>query len=316
MLLYPPEGGRIMTQSKLNIRDHEWFDYYERFSYFSAGAVRDGCQPRIMEHEDPPGKAIVLVHGLTDSPYFMTAIGDYFFHNLGYDVYLPLLHCHGLKEPKGMEGVKLEEWKANVNFAVDTAASRAGHVAVGGLSTGGTLSFYTAVNNRKITGALYLFSAALDLASGIAGELKERILRTFLADILDMKDNNKPLIGVNPYRYARIDLDGAQELSRLIKETDALTRKFSPKKPFSKTVFAAHSESDTTASITGIEDLEKISQPGRFTFFRIPGALGVAHASVVLKDPIYAADAADGEEPLEKANPQFPDMMEATAAVS
>jgi esterase/lipase len=44
----------------------------------------------------------VLIHGLTDSPYFMTAIGEYFFGNLGYNVYLPLLQCHGLKEPKGV----------------------------------------------------------------------------------------------------------------------------------------------------------------------------------------------------------------------
>jgi alpha-beta hydrolase superfamily lysophospholipase len=153
-----------MNQSTPKARDHEWLDYYQRFQYFSAEAVRDGCHPRIMEHDQPTQKAIVLVHGLTDSPYFMTAIGDYFFRSLGYEVYLPLLQCHGLKEPRGMEGVGLDEWKANVNFAGDVAASKASHVSIGGLSTGGTLSLYTAVNNHKITGTLYLFSAALDLA--------------------------------------------------------------------------------------------------------------------------------------------------------
>ena len=158
-----------MNPSASKARDHEWLDYYERFPYFSAEAVRDGCHPRIMEHEGPTAKAIVLIHGLTDSPYFMTAIGDYFFRNLGYNVYLPLLQCHGLKEPKGMEGVTLDEWKANVNFAVDIAASKAHQVSIGGLSTGGALSFYTAVKNPKINGTLYLFSAALDLAGGISG---------------------------------------------------------------------------------------------------------------------------------------------------
>jgi alpha-beta hydrolase superfamily lysophospholipase len=174
------KGESIMNPSALNARDHEWLDYYERFNYFSVGAVRDGCQPRIMEHQHSPEKAIVLVHGLRDSPYFMTAIGHYFFEKLGYNVYLPLLHCHGLREPKGMEGVKLDEWKANVNFAVDTAKSKAPLVAIGGLSTGGALSFYTAVKNPAITGTLYLFSAALDLVGGpggVAGEAAERILR-------------------------------------------------------------------------------------------------------------------------------------------
>src|SRR5262245_61335817 len=171
-----------MNQSTPKARDHQWLEYYEHFPYCSAEAVRDGCQPRIMEHQEPTGRAVVLVHGLTDSPYFMTAIGDYFFSVLGYNVYLPLLHCHGLKEPQGMEGVKLDEWKANVNFAADIAASKADQVAIGGLSTGGTLSFYTAVQNQKITGTLYLFSAALALVGGMGGfvgDLKERLLRTF-----------------------------------------------------------------------------------------------------------------------------------------
>jgi pimeloyl-ACP methyl ester carboxylesterase len=258
-----------MNQSASKTRDHEWPDYYERVPYFSAEAVRDGCHPRFMEHEAPTAKAIVLIHGLTDSPYFMTAIGEYFFGNLGYNVYLPLLQCHGLKEPNGMEGVKLDEWKANVNFAVDIAASKARQVVIGGLSTGGALSFYTAVKNPKINGTLYLFSAALDLAGGIGGvlgdligdlvgEVKEHLLRTAVADLVDFFDNDKPLIGVNPYGYARMDLDGAWELSKLIKETDTLIHGFNPKEPFAKRVFAAHSESDATANIMGIEDLQKV----------------------------------------------------------
>ena len=112
----------------------------------------------------------------------MTAIADFFFDSLGYNVYLPLLHCHGLKDPKGMEGVKLEEWKSNVAHTIDTAVSKAGCVSIGGLSTGGTLSFYMAATNLKINGTLYLFSAALDLAGGIVGEIKERFLSALMAD--------------------------------------------------------------------------------------------------------------------------------------
>ena len=50
-----------------------------------------------------------------------------------------------------------------------TAASKVENVSIGGLSTGGALSFYTAVNKNDISGALYLFSAALDLAWVAAG---------------------------------------------------------------------------------------------------------------------------------------------------
>jgi len=298
-----------MIQVTPKTRDNEWLDYYDHFQYFAPEVVRDGCHPRIMEHDETT-KAIVLVHGLTDSPHFMTAIGEYFFSKLGYNVYLPLLHFHGLKEPRGMEGVSLQEWKANVNMAIKIAASKVNHVAIGGLSTGGTLSFYAAVKNDKISGALYLFSAALDLAGGIIGDLKEFILRTRLVDILD---KNKPLIGVNPYRYAGMDLDGARELSKLILETDTIIKGFNPKEPFSKRIFAAHSESDSTANIKGIEDLEKVSDPDKFKFFRIPKVTGVSHASLALKYPIYATGTSNRDEPLEKANPQFDEMMNAIA---
>lgn len=287
-------------------RDHEWLDYYGRFSYFSPDNVRDGCYPRILEHPGTERKAVVLVHGLSDSPYFMTAIGEYFFYQLGYNVYIPLLQCHGLKEPDGMEGVELEEWKANVSFAVNAAVSRSGDISIGGLSTGGTLSFYMGAVNPKVNGAVYLFSAALDLAGGpfgITGELKEILLRTFLADLLD---NNQPLIGENPYRYNHIDLDGAAQLARLIGETDSLTGGFSQKFPFPKKVFAAHSECDTTADITAIEKLQNVSVQEQFSFFRIPKDYGVAHASVVLKEPIVH----DGKL-LENANPEFQNMMDA-----
>ena len=76
------------------------------------------------------------------------------------------------------------------------------------------LCFYTAVKNPTINGTVYLFSAALDLAGGIGGvvgelagnllgELKERLLRTPVADLVAFFDSIKPLIGDNPYRRCR-----------------------------------------------------------------------------------------------------------------
>jgi pimeloyl-ACP methyl ester carboxylesterase len=313
---YHSKEKGIMNPSAPEARDHEWLDYYREFPYFSAEAVRDGCYPRIMEHANLAEKAVVLVHGLSDSPYFMTAIGEYFFNNLKYNVYLPLLHTHGLRQPKGMEEVSLNEWKENVNHAVESAKARARQVAIGGLSTGGTLSFYTALTNPDVTGTLYLFSAALDLAGGLVGELKELLLRLpGLANLVELFKTDKPLIGPNPYRYDYIDMDGGRELAKLMQETDGLASGFNEKNPFSKRVFAAHSESDETASITGIEDLQKVAAPDRFTFYRIPKASGVKHASLVLKEPIYASNASAEDDPLEKANPQFQNMMDAIAAL-
>jgi len=302
-----------MTRTTSTARDHEWLAYYERFPYFTANAVRDGCQPRILEHAEPAPKAVVLVHGLTDSPHFMTAIAEFFYGELGYDVYLPLLQCHGLAEPRGMEDVKLEQWKANVSASIAIATARKERpVSIGGLSTGGTLSFYAAANDPRVTGALYLFSAALDLAGGPfgwAGEIKELLARHRL--FVTLFDDRKSLIGRNPFRYEHMDLNGASELAQLMKETDALIAGFRAGPPFQKRVFAAHSEADATADIQGIRDLEAVSLAERFTFFRIPREAEVPHASLVLRDPVCALDTAPGEAPLEEANPHFAEMMAA-----
>jgi len=298
-----------LSDNKVNGR--RWHAYYERFPYLSENAVRDGCHPKVFEHTAPTGKAIVLCHGLTDSPHFLAAIARHFHTALGYNAYLPLLHCHGLKEPRGMEGVELGEWKANVRFAVQAAAEKSARVSIGGLSTGGALSFYMACTKPRITGDLYLFSAALDLAGGplgLIGEIKKWLLSTPFIDALD---SDKPLIGRNPYRYDRMDIDGAKELARLIKETDDLLKGFDAKAPFPKRVFAAHSESDETADIQGIKKLQEKTPPNRFKPFFIQKKVGVPHASLVLEKPIYAPDAAEGEAPLEAANPKFAEMMTA-----
>lgn len=293
----------------------EWQAYYRRFTYFSTDKVREGCHPWLFRQASPSGKAIVLVHGLTDSPYFMKAIARHFYHQLGYDVYLPLLHCHGLKVPGGMKGVDLGEWKANVRFAVQEAAGTSDRVSVGGLSTGGALAFYMACTKPRVNGGVYLFSAALDLAGGpfgLIGEFKEWLLRTPIADLFD---SDKSLIGPNPFRYDHMDIDGAKELARLIKETDDLLKGYDKKTPFPKRVFAAHSESDETADIQGIKKLGEKTAKGNFTSFFIPRAVKVGHAELVLEQPIFASGGPSEAQaaPLEKANPRFADMM---AAVS
>lgn len=288
-----------------------WDEFYHEFSYFNHELVRDGCHPLIFEHDHPNDRAIVLVHGLSDSPYFMSAIGEYFYTQLGYNVYLPLLHCHGLKDPRGMEDVKLEEWVKNVRFAISVAQQTANKISTGGLSMGGALSFYMAATNPDINGELYLFSAALDLAggrNGTLGEVKERLLRTFWPNLLEpILQGEKALIGRNPYRYTYVDLDGAQELARLIKETDTLLKGFKTNAPFWKKVFAAHSESDNTADISGIRELQSLTDPDLFHPYILKKELEVAHASVVLNTPIRDKDNAI----LEQANPKFGEMIEA-----
>ena len=292
----------------------EWFAYYEEFPYFNSEFIREGCHPRIAKHSGSVDQSVVLVHGLTDSPHYMMEIARFFHESLGYNVYIPILQCHGLKQPKGMEGVNVEEWKKNVRFAVEQAALDTPKVSIGGLSTGGTLSVYTASYHASVNGALFLFSAALDLAGGLLGEVKERILRTPLVDFVDAEDRNRSLIGENPYRYNRIDKGAARQLAYLMKEIDRMIKKRNLGNLLNIPAFAAHSESDTTASIEGIKKLKALYTSQKFTFQSFPKKMEVSHASLVLKHPIYKKGQYGIGEPLEKANPFFDDMMESIRA--
>jgi len=39
-----------MTPTNLTSKN-EWLGYYEKFKYFLSDKIREGCYPRIMEHE-------------------------------------------------------------------------------------------------------------------------------------------------------------------------------------------------------------------------------------------------------------------------
>jgi esterase/lipase len=279
----------------------EWNRYYSHFNQPET-SVREGCHPLIFQHGDRTRNAIVLIHGLTDSPHFMRDIGEYFCAEMGFDVYIPLLRSHGLKDPQGMKDASAEAWKADVRFAIKEAQKSGGKVSIGGLSTGGTLSVEMALNDENaITGGVFLFSAALGLATPL-GDLSEILLRTPWAKFFDHLDQSKltnDSPSGNPYRYSQMDLGGSIELSRLISEIDDLTKQESITQP----LFAAHSEADTTADIDIVERL--IEKSPKAEMFRISKSFAVPHASIVLKNPVFSANSS----PLEPSNPFFSEMM-------
>ncbi len=285
-----------------------WQDYYKEFPSFSDKTVRPGCQPRKLLHNDRSAKAIVLIHGLTDSPYYMAAIAEYFHQSLGYNVYMPLLQGHGLKYPKGMVGVSLAQWKKNVRFAIRTAAEKAERVSIGGFSTGGALSLYFGCTDPEITGELYLFSAALGLYGGRFGFFRGTLEFYLRLPFVRFFDHGKPLVGNNPYRYDRVPLNSAWELVQLISEIDNLL-KLKDNVIFEKRIFSAWSELDRVVDVKKLNDLQHLLKEKRLVQFVIPKAARVYHACVVQKNPVYAINSLPGDAPLEDASPCFAEMM-------
>jgi esterase/lipase len=283
----------------------DWNNYYtDHFQgYKTKSEVRDGCHPLIFQHGDTRN-AIVLVHGLSDSPYFLREIGEYFCSVMGFDVYLPLLRAHGLQQPEDMKDASAACWKEDVLFALRAAQQSGGRVSIGGLSTGGTLSVDMAISQpQMVNGGVFLFSAALGLAT-LGGNAAEVLLRTPAAVFVDNLMNNNLIddsSGGNPYRYTYVDVGGAAELSRLIEEVEKLAIDQAVDQP----LFAVHSEVDRTAEITDVEKL--VARSPQAAMFRIDRQFNVPHASVVLKNPVLSKN----NSAVESANPVFDPMLAA-----
>lgn len=292
-----------------------WQEYIEAFSYFREAAIRPGSEPRFLLGPKGSNKAVVLVHGLSDSPYTMGAVARHFHERLGYSVFLPLLHCHGLQNPKKMKGVSLEQWYKNVEFALYAATKHAKDVSIGGLSTGGALSFRFAAEHPLVTGDLFLFSAAFGLYDGPVDGFGKTLEKLLLSDFAFWFESRRELVGENPknpYRYSRVPYIAARELVHLMRYNRALQATIRRNgKGFAVRVFSAWSEDDDVISLDELEAMADIVPANLYQTFVIDKKKKVPHASVVLKEPVYKKGKKGIGKPLEPENPLFAEMMEA-----
>lgn len=286
-----------------------WQEYLDQFHGGDMAGLRFGNFPRTYRHAEPTGKSLVLIHGLTDSPYCMDGLARFFHFELGYSVYMPLLQGHGLISPGNMEDVRLDTWRENVRFSCEAATANGDRMSIGGLSTGGALAFDIA-SRAGFNENLYLFSAALGLYgpffSGF-GRVVEWLLRSLLARLLP--ERQSPLVGDNPGRYDRVPYCAATELCILIRElTDRIEagRDWLDSAEFR--LFCAYSESDKVISIERLKKLCSKLGEKRCSSFVLPRSLEVEHACVVLEKAVKSTR---NKAILEKANPQFREMVEA-----
>lgn len=82
-------------------------------------------------------KAVLLVHGLTDSPYHFYDLAQ-FYYQQGFNVRTLLLPAHGTA-PQDLVNVKADKWQKAVMYAVSQTLADFDNVYLGGYSLGGAL---------------------------------------------------------------------------------------------------------------------------------------------------------------------------------
>jgi alpha-beta hydrolase superfamily lysophospholipase len=114
-----------------------------------------------------PRGGVLLMHGLSDSPYAMRGVAE-LFQSQGYYVVALRLPGHGTM-PSGLREVRWQDWYAAVAAAAKYAAARGGNgkpFYIGGFSTGAALSTLYSVRSLDDPGlprphGLYLLSPAI-----------------------------------------------------------------------------------------------------------------------------------------------------------
>ncbi|SMF98163.1 alpha/beta hydrolase [Burkholderia singularis] len=155
------------------------FDAY-RLGLAAAGVADKHLPFMILQPDSRTDTAVLLIHGLYESPYFLRGAASRF-AAAGYNVVSLLLPGHWDAGWRSIDTVTYRDWLATADFGLDVAHCVGQHVIVAGHSLGGTLALYTALARPRDVDALVLWAPATELralptlggvigkASGIAG---------------------------------------------------------------------------------------------------------------------------------------------------
>lgn len=100
------------------------------------------------------GKAVLLIHGWTSTPYEVRRAGMFLNEN-GYTVSAPMLRGHGTV-PKDLENVKWTDWLGDVTKIYEDLKKNHDKVYIGGTSIGANLAIILAKNRPDVAGIILM----------------------------------------------------------------------------------------------------------------------------------------------------------------
>ncbi|HEU0220425.1 MAG TPA: alpha/beta fold hydrolase [Gallionella sp.] len=185
----------------------------------------------------PYRRGVMLTHGLTDSPYFMRYLAEFFREN-GFRVMAVLLPGHGT-QPGDLLNVTWREWARAVAYGTDRLAEEVDEVYLAGFSAGGALSVYQSLRDDRVRG-LFLFAPALEISA--------RARWANLHKLYSWLMPSAKWVGIRPdkslYKYESLPKNAVAQMHALTKKLDSLLQKHEVGIP----VFAAASQDDATAN--------------------------------------------------------------------
>lgn len=190
-------------------------------------------------------RGILLIHGLSDSPYSVRHLGDFLSQQCLYVVSI-LLPGHGTR-PGDLLDVRWQDWGRAVDFGIELVRRRADEIWLGGYSLGAALALYQTQHRHDIHG-LILVSPALQLPTkaALAG------IRQWFGQFYEKALWWQILPDADPYKYESFPINGVTQMYALTQALQAVLDK-----PPSLPVLIAASEDDATVDSRATLDLFK-----------------------------------------------------------
>lgn len=200
---------------------------------FELHPLGEGCRGE----RKPYRRGVLLVHGLTDSPYFMRPLAEFYAQN-GFRVMAMLLPGHGTR-PGDLLDMRWQEWAKAVAYGVDRLAEEVDELYLAGFSAGAALSIRQSLCDSRVRG-LFLFSPALEIDRRARWANLHRLYSWLMprAAWVDIKQDR------NRYKYESFPRNAAAQMHALTQELKLLLRQREAAVP----VFAVASLDDVTAS--------------------------------------------------------------------
>lgn len=128
-----------------------------------------GAEP--FSHDGDGNAGVLVLHGFTGNPSSMRGLAEAF-AAAGYHVELPLLPGHGTTI-EDMLATTWTHWTDEVERAYQQLAERASEIAVAGLSMGGSLALWVAMQHQEIRGLVCINPATAPLGDEIMDMVRE-----------------------------------------------------------------------------------------------------------------------------------------------
>lgn len=121
---------------------------------------------RLYVHEKKAQRAVLILHGLYESPYYLQGFAKHFYSK-GANVLSLRLPGHMTRNPEDINTVTYRQWVAAVEKAFAQVQQLGEQVEILGYSTGGALGTYLSLKYPRKVKALYQIAPALALSDRV-----------------------------------------------------------------------------------------------------------------------------------------------------